>query len=90
MVEIVSISQMLNALKKCALTMTVMVKSYAQIEVSKFQNGYSFEVVIKISGEFSNGLFLLLSAGREKVLIVCDQLRVIFYKVTSLHMFNHR
>ncbi len=38
MFEIVNMSQMLDVLWKCALKMTAMVQSSAQIEPSKFQN----------------------------------------------------
>ncbi len=50
-------SQMLNVLWKCALTMTAMVKSSAQLNPSKFQKVtkyalfYSSVIVLKISRE---------------------------------------
>ncbi len=58
MVEIVNMSQMLNVLWKCSLTMTAMVKSSAQIEPFTFQKVrkyallYSSVIVLKISREF--------------------------------------
>ncbi len=57
MVEIANMSQIMNVVGKCALTMTVMVKASDQIEplfqkVTKYALFYSFVIVIKIRGEF--------------------------------------